>query len=152
MNFGWLELRDGLQLTYSDFLDVISQLSPDDYEKIGVCGNWSAKDVISHLIGWDTEAIRGFMMFAHGEGEAFDYSHLVDVDQFNARSVIDRKDLTWDAIIQEQASIQHTLQAVIKELHTNQLDPDSGFGQWLRRRIEEYQVHTEQIRRWIANN
>lgn len=143
----WTQLANDLNVSHQNFMQIAVQLPADLRGKRGVCGNWSPKDVIAHLVGWDTEAIYFLGLFANGEGETYDYQF--DIDEFNARSVKTRENLSWDEVI-TSLSIAHTeLQQMIMVLNAKDLNSDSGFGKSLMGRREDYIFHTQQLADWL---
>ncbi|MFV1981292.1 MAG: hypothetical protein ACC655_09085, partial [Rhodothermia bacterium] len=67
---------------YSAFCGILDQIDAKKYDQPGVCGAWSPKDVVSHLIGWD-KSMEEFI----ANPECFDPVPLMDFDSFNAQSV-----------------------------------------------------------------
>ena len=134
-----IQLAGELEAAQKHFTKIATQLAPASREKKGVCGEWSAKDVMAHLVGWDTEAVCFLGLFANGSGDTYDTSF--DVDAFNARSVKTREHLSWDELIHELTSAQAELQQIIKVLQTKNLDSSGGFGNSLTGRTEDYLLH-----------
>lgn len=143
----WIELAGELEAAQRHFMKIAAQLTPDIREKKGVCGEWSAKDVMAHLVGWDTEAVYFLGLFANGSGDTYDSSF--DVDAFNARSVKTREHLSWDELIHELTSVQAELQQIIKVLQTKNLDSSGGYGNSLTGRKEDYLLHAGQLAAWL---
>lgn len=145
---GWIDLASELEATHQSFMQIATQLPPELREKKGVCGKWSPKDVIAHLVGWDTEAAYFLGLFANGVGDTYDYSF--DIDDFNARSVKTRENLSWDEVIAELPHAHAELQQIIKVLHTKNLKSDGGFGKSLTGRKEDYLLHAKQLASWLS--
>lgn len=145
---GWIELASDLETAHQHFMQIATQLAPDICSKKGVCGEWSPKDVIAHLVGWDIEAVYFLGLFANGQGDTYDYSF--DVDDFNASSVKTRENLSWDEVINDLTHAHAELQQIIKVLHTKNLKSNSGFGQSLTGRKEDYMLHSEQLAVWLS--
>jgi hypothetical protein len=145
---GWLELATELEAAHQNFVHVALQLDIRIHEKGGVCGEWSPKDVVAHLVGWDAEAAYSLGLFANGEGDTYDYTF--DVDEFNDRSVNTRKALSWNRLMNDLSLAHHSLQEEIKALHAKKLNSDGGFAQWLVGRKTDYKIHTEQLELWLS--
>ena len=62
---GWIELADELEVAQQHFMEIAAQLALVVREKRGVCGEWSPKDVMAHLVGWDREAVYFLGLFAN---------------------------------------------------------------------------------------
>lgn len=144
---GWIELADELEAAQHHLMEIAAQLPPTVREKRGVCGEWSPKDVMAHLVGWDREAVYFLGLFANGAGDTYDASF--DVDEFNARSVKTRENLSWDELNHELTHAHAELQQIIEVLHTNNLESNSGFGKALTGRKEDYMLHAEQLAAWL---
>lgn len=48
-----IEQLANLTRAQSDFVQIANQLDPQKRNQPGVCGEWSPKDVVAHLVGWD---------------------------------------------------------------------------------------------------
>ncbi|GMQ78615.1 MAG: hypothetical protein BMS9Abin02_1138 [Anaerolineae bacterium] len=145
---GWIELANELEAAHQHFMQITTQLTPVIREKKGACGEWSPKDIVAHLVGWDTEAVYFLGLFANGTGDTYDYSF--DIDDFNASSVKSREKLSWDEVIHELVHAHAELQQIIKVLNTKDLVSNGGFGESLTGRKEDYLLHAEQIAVWLS--
>src|SRR5712692_8930968 len=97
MSEEWIGLQERLASASTTFLDMCLQLDPRYAEQKDVLGQWSLKDIVAHLIGWDREAARRFRLFMAGPTEDLTYN----VDEFNSQSVAARQHLSWDQVIEE---------------------------------------------------
>jgi hypothetical protein len=145
---GWTELAGELEAAHQYFMEIAAQLAPALREKKGVCGEWSPKEVIAHLVGWDTEAVYFLGLYTNGLGDTYDYTF--DIDEFNANSVKTRESLSWDEVIHELAHAHAELQQVIKDLQAKNLESVGGFGKSLTGRKEDYMFHAGQLAVWLS--
>lgn len=145
---GWIELSSELDMAHHKFMEIANQLDASIREKEGVCGRWSPKDVIAHLIGWDTEIIYALDLFARGDGETYD--NQFDIDNFNKQSVNSRKNLTWGNIMNDLSQAHKGLQEIVIILNEKNMESSSGFGQALVGRKNDYEVHTNQFLNWLT--
>lgn len=143
MNRGWQELASELEAAHLQFVEVCKQLSPDLRNQAGVCGDWSPRQVVAHIIGWDVEAVHYLGLFASDNGEHYD--PMFDVDEFNAQSVSKRENQSWERCMAELAAAHTALQHIITLIDIQRRDPSSGFARGLAGRIADYEFHTEQI-------
>ena len=127
----WTSLSENLSDAYQHFLAVASKLDVSQRTQSGVCGEWSPKDVVAHLVGWDTEALRGFTLFADDQADTFVPIDVHKIDEFNAQSVTTRQDCSWDDVISEMKTTFQALQAKIEIVQAKELNADGGFGNWL---------------------
>ena len=52
------ELLDALEEERENFMEAIAGLSDEELEQPGASGEWSVKDVLSHLSMWEAELIK----------------------------------------------------------------------------------------------
>ena len=135
------QLRDELTAAYSAFLAVAGQLPAEKRMEPGVCGEWTPKQVMDHLIGWDT-SLKSLIV----ETDAFVPPE--DVDQFNADSIAVRKQATWSRSASE---IRSNFQELSQLLPTVQAEMPiyRHVVRWLPGRIADYQMHTSQLAAWL---
>ena len=103
-------LQTELSVAYNNFSLVIEQLEPEKRLQAGVSGQWTAKDVIAHLIGWDS-AFQAFIV----DPDGFDPTPLYETNSFNAQSVSDRRHQSWEETISE---LQNSFTALQKSIET----------------------------------
>lgn len=146
----WRILGKKVSDAHHDFMDAVIVLDVDLRHEQGVCGEWSPKQVIAHLVGWDRLAVDGLTLYANGEGDTFNAN--VDSDEFNAQSVASRASLSWDDLVHDFQTTHQSLQEVIQVLHIKGLKSDGGFGQWMLGRQQDYIYHTGQIKVWLSRD
>lgn len=145
MSTAWSTLQDRLAGAFDVFQEVASQLDPAARERAGVCGFWSPKDVIAHLIGWDLEATRRLRAFMSGPTEDLTY----DLAAFNAGSVVARQYLSWNEILVELQTAQQTLREAMVALGDEDVAREPRISQWIAGRNSDYEEHTAQLRQWL---
>jgi hypothetical protein len=85
------ELLKALENEREKFLDLIDDLSEDELQEPGVTGDWSIKDILSHLTHWEAELVKLLWQARRGqEPSALILRGLAgedeeEVDQTNAR-------------------------------------------------------------------
>lgn len=124
------------------FLQVANRVGPEQQTQPGVCGIWSPKQVVDHLIGWD-KALLTFITTP----DQFVVPH--DVDIFNTNSVADRHFQSWDDSLSELDSVFEALQSAVTQLQPNTPVHGRSCG-WLNGRREDYALHTNQFWGWIT--
>ncbi len=80
----------------SDFLETLKMFPADRTEEV-VFGAWNLKQVLAHLVGWDsyfTEIVQKLRI-----GEKSNYWG--DIDKFNEAAVKQRAEMTWDEVYEE---------------------------------------------------
>jgi hypothetical protein len=145
----WKALGDELLAAHTRFIEVAVKLDVRLRSELGVCGAWSPKEVVAHLVGWDAEAVRGFGMLVSDQMDVFVPVDNDAIDVFNAQSVEARRDLSWDAVMGELKTTQQDLQQLIRVVDGKGFNSAGGFGNWLIGRREDYEYHTEQLLAWV---
>lgn len=146
MGIGLEGLQKELSTAYINFVRVIHQLEPDKRSQSGVSGDWSPKDVVSHLIGWD-KSLQEFI----ADPDGFNSDLLYEINRFNAKSVSEREHQSWEETIDELESSYLELQKAIASV-TVEMKKYDRVREWLRGRKKDYEFHTGQIDAWIEQN
>ena len=131
----------GLTEAQTEFMQVVDQLEPAQREQAGVCGDWSARQVVAHLIGWD-ELFVEFIV----RPETFIPPQ--DIDQFNQRSVEARRYDSWDQLMRAMTATFDALQRGVVSVSAEMKIYDRVIA-WLDGRIEDYALHRTQIAAWL---
>jgi len=137
----WLNLRERLALASAKFLEAVLKLDPDKREEAGACGRWSAKEIVSHIAGWEWEVSLRFRMFLAAPVGDIPY----DVDSFNERAVASRRHLTWEQVTAELETAQKDLGSVYGKIGADDLVDDNRFRQWTEILIRHYEHHLAYI-------
>ena len=139
-------LQTEFSIAYTNFFRVIQQLEPDKGSQSGVSGDWSPKDVISHLIGWD-KSLQEFI----ADPDEFNPDPLYDINTFNAKSVSERQHQSWEETIDELQSSYIDLEKAITTVTVEMKIYDRVSG-WLKGRREDYEFHASQMEEWIEQD
>ena len=97
-------------------------------------GEWSARDLLAHLIGWDRVDIEAIDDLVAGRLPAFYAEHDADWATINARLVRRYRMDDWTALLTAARASQQALSARLREL------PEADFGRdhgvrWQGRRV-----------------
>ena len=136
------ELQQKLDSAHSHFVEVANQLGPTRQNRAGVCGEWSPKDVVAHLVGWDASLKQLIVDIEHFEPP-------YDVDGFNQCSVDTRTALSWADVMQELALNFSALMDALTTVEPSMKIYDRVTS-WIAGRIEDYQLHTSQLELWLG--
>ena len=126
----------------AEFVQVSVQLDPEKREQPGVCGDWSPKDVVAHLVGWD----QAFLEFIN---DPDNFIPPDDIDLFNERSVQVRKQLSWSVVMQEMEINFRQLQQAVASVNADMKIYDWTM-RWLGGRTEDYDLHRSQFEVWVG--
>ena len=142
-NYGkWIKFRDGLSAAESDFIQTVKNIDPGISEQVGVCGNWSIKQVVAHITGWEKEVIKRFRDFSTGKAANVKY----DIDDFNRRSVESRSNLSWNDTVKELEAAQQELQLLNDSLDEQKINKDKKFVEWTLILLKHYKHHNAQLK------
>lgn len=142
----WDDLRERFAIVSADFLALASRVKADRAEEPGVCGVWSAKQMVAHMAAWDWEGERYFREL-HADSGA---SQPHDVEAFNAAAVDERRGQTWDETLDELRRANMTFAASLANVSTGDRDANPHYASWLRAVTDHYEEHTAQIRAWLG--
>lgn len=130
-----------LTQTQTKFVDVANQLSQAQQTKVGVCGSWSPKDVVAHLVGWDA-SLKQLIV------DIENFVPPYDVHQFNEQSVAVRQALSWQDVLTELQTNFAELQTAVPTV-TQEMKIYGRVKDWLSGRIADYELHTGQFEAWL---
>lgn len=131
-----------LTQAHSNFIQICQQLDPQKYNQPGVCGTWSPKDTVAHLIGWDKSLLQFIT-------DIDNFIPPYDPDLFNEQSVQQRKQLSWADVMQEMEINFPELQQAIQTVTPEMKIYERVFN-WIAGRTEDYVLHSGQLAAWVA--
>ncbi len=138
----WLKLCENLSIVEEDFIQVIDSLNTTlRVQKIAE-GSWSAKDILSHIVGWELEVVKQFKTFLTTPDVDDNY----DIDSFNKSAVELRKHSSWDQIAAELKTAQAELSAFLSKLTQKEIDEEMRFIEWVDILVNHYIHHTKQLK------
>jgi uncharacterized damage-inducible protein DinB len=138
----WLKLCENLSIVEEDFIQVIDSLNTTlRVQKIAE-GSWSAKDILSHIVGWELEVVKQFKTFLTNPDVDDNY----DIDSFNKSAVELRKHSSWDQIAAELKTAQAELSAFLSKLTQKEIDEEKRFIEWVDILVNHYIHHTKQLK------
>jgi hypothetical protein len=91
-----------LQKIRTDLIALAYQIPPEMREAL-IFDEWTVKDILAHISGWDSYTIGALAAFF--EGETPDWGG--EVDEFNRQSVEERKNLSWEEVLAEFEETGH---------------------------------------------
>ena len=140
-NVTWKKLCEDLFSVEEEFNGVVHNIKPGIQEQKIPDRNWSSKDILAHIVGWENEVIKQFKEFLVNPDVDDNY----DIDSFNENSVSSRKSKTWDEIIEELELSQKELSALISTLSQKDIETENRFSEWVEVLINHYKHHMSQL-------
>jgi hypothetical protein len=95
------------------------QLLTDIDTKLEIYPEWTIKELLAHLAGWDDATILALQ--AHARGEAPPLLAMRGINFYNAQTVGERAGLNLAQIIREWEMVREQLLAILNELPEEQL-------------------------------
>ena len=115
------ELLDWLEEKYQEWKALLDQIGPARMEQPGVNGDWSMKDIVAHLTGWNRWLVIRFQAAARGEAEPLPPwpAQLREDDEINAWIYESNRNRSLEEILDETHQVHHQLLKVIEGLPDN---------------------------------
>lgn len=125
-------------------LEAIEAFDSQDLTNPRTIGEWSIKDVINHIIAWEEEVAGAFEIWKVGIEP--DWSHITNLDEFNANNVRQRKKLPVAKVKEQLSMIHHGVIENIKSVPDDEFIRRGGVPKWLVTQITSHlQEHTRRI-------
>ena len=116
----------------------------------GVVGDWSVKDILTHVNTWEDEALNYLPVILQG-GKPPRYASYGGIDSFNARMTEQKRDLSLPQVRRMLDETHRRLVDLIRRTPEDQLVGDTRFRRRLRLdTYGHYPEHAQAIREWRA--
>lgn len=152
-------LLPDLQLAYDDFSTCI--LSLPDSLFLSEMNGWSPRDVVAHLIGWNTRMIEASSSILNGQTPSYYADAPNDYRNINAQMVITFSSQSKEELLAELESSMKTFRKFIESLPPNDLWDSHGVFHYrgrpatiagvIQSLTQDYQGHTLEIQQWREN-
>jgi len=114
------ELIDGLLAARSSILEMVLALSPEQRDVVYL-GEWSVKDLLAHLVGWDITNFQAVNQILKGVYPSFFQFYDKDWRSYNARLVAEYKVEPFEALLAELYDSHQQLIACLEALPASDL-------------------------------
>jgi hypothetical protein len=151
------EVTLSLKVAYQDFTEIIFSLSEQMF--LSPLNGWSPRDVVAHLVGWNSLMIEASFSILAGQPPSYyadapnDYSHI------NAGFTAKYSSRSKQELLAELKSSLEGLEAYVLALPAGELKADHGVrhyrggpatvSQTVESLAGDYRYHTNQIREWL---
>jgi len=139
-----------------DFVHCVASLNEELFLKIFT--DWSTRDVVAHLIGWNRYTIEGSNQLRRGELPFYEIDPGEDCCKVNAVLILEYSSTDRQEMLDElQVSFQE-LKRFIQSLDSSEWSRDYGvrlegavitIQNTIDELIEDYDIHTERIKEWV---
>lgn len=143
------QLLDKIDTAWSALEASFDGLTGAQLAQHGVTGDWSVKDILSHITTWEEEALKHLPHIREGKRPPR-YSVLYGgIDAFNALKTEENRTRSLAEVLARFETIHNQLVAYIQAAPDELIATETRF----RRRIRldtysHYPVHTQGIREW----
>jgi len=143
------EIKKLFQLR-QQIINIIHQF-PADKRQVILFDQWSLREILAHLSGWDVFTAESVEKFKSGKLPVWGGK----INIFNQKSLEQREKLTWTEIYNEFiASSQKMIdqyQSIDDKLWNQKIWPDKSYtpAKFLKIDIDHYQDHLEEIKKKI---
>lgn len=112
------DLLNGLQEKNRQWEDLVRSIGPDRMEQPGANGDWSMKDLIAHLTGWNQRLVQHIQAALQGKPEPPPPwpAHLQDEDMINAWIYETNRERSLRAILDETRQVNQQIFALMESL------------------------------------
>ncbi len=114
----------GLELAYSAFIETISALSPENFHSH--LGDWTARDIVAHLIGWNRITVAGCSALREGVEPFYFYDGTNDYRKVNAKFFVQFPSTDKKQLVQEIEITKYALIAYLKTIPEAEWELDTG--------------------------
>ncbi len=141
-------LFERLDRRRQDFLASFTGLPDDVLLTPGVTGEWSVRDLITHVITWEEEALKALPLVLNGKPLPR-YASVGGIDAFDEREQERKGDMSLDQV---KRHLERTHRRLVAWLEGVSTDAYASEGRFLKRlRLDSYghyREHTTQILSW----
>jgi hypothetical protein len=145
---------------YQDFVNVILSLSYEQF--LTPLYEWTPRDIVAHLVGWNSLMIESSQAILAGKPPAYyddmpsNYSHI------NAGYTTKFSSQSKEELLGQLKSSMEGFEAFILSLPDEELEADHGIrhysgvpatvGKIIASLAGDYEYHTQQIREWVGKS
>jgi hypothetical protein len=109
---------------YQDFVGVVDSLTPADF--LRSLGDWTPRDIVAHLIGWNRNILIGCQQIQAGISPFYHGDGLNDYRTINAESIVRYDSTDRDALLRELAQGKDELTTFLRGVADQDWGRDFG--------------------------
>ena len=152
-------LIDELHTSRAELLDALDGLSPEQMLLPNAVGDWSVRDVLSHLVDWEAELITALNQIQNKK-----YPAIMDIDNidgWNEKQHFEHAQRPLESILEDFEGVHRMLLRILSDFPEKALIDNRRFswmeGEPLAYLIEETAIlhereHADDIRIWREQN
>ena len=153
------EALQPLKQSYGEFVDIIAGLSDETF--LSHMDEWSPRDVVAHLIGWNFHMIDAAKSILMGREPDYYKDAANDYSNMNARFTAQYSSRSTEKMLEQLKSSLESFEAFVLALPPAELVADhrvrhySGslatVGRLITSLTGDYVYHTRQIKEWLGS-
>ena len=146
------ELLTRLEKTWSFFHESYAGLSDLELTEPGVTGEWSVRDIVSHVTTWEQEALTHLPTILKGEKPPrYSITH-GGINAFNRAMTEQNRSLGLAEVRRQAKDTHRRLLSFIETVPEDQFRSETPFRHRLRLdTYSHYRKHADAIRKWRAH-
>lgn len=155
------ELLDKLTTERALILETLDRVPEEEIGKRGVVGDWSVKDILSHLNYWEAELIKLLWQAQQGQTPTTIHFGKKSADELNEEWYENARERPIDRILADFEAIRKQTIRRVSQFSENNLNSDEAYH-WLKGyplwtwiandTYEHEREHREQIESWLEEN
>lgn len=143
------QILDKIDLAWQELLDAIEGLPNDRMTQPGVTGDWSVKEILSHVSWWEEESLKYLPVILRGERPPRYSAMYGGIDAFNAQMTAEKHSLPLEEVLRSFNATHQRLLDFLATVPEEQFATETRF----RRRLKydtftHYPEHAAAIRQW----
>jgi len=149
-----------LKSAYRDFVEVVLPLSDEAF--LSPMDGWSPRDVVAHLVGWNSFMIEASSSILAGKPPAYYDDASNDYSNINAGFVMKHSSRSKQELLAELGASMKGFEAFLLALPAGELAAEHGVryyrgspatvGRTVESLAGDYRHHTRQIRTWLGHH
>jgi uncharacterized damage-inducible protein DinB len=130
-------------------LAAVDGLSEEDLTQAPMAGDWTARDLLAHMLAWDEAAVQRLGLLSKGRGSEIDWISEDEVDTLNAKMHREKAGLSLDAVRAQVENVWLRIAEEVKGLPSSFDEGAVSLAVWFPNcTYKHYQEHVEQIAAW----
>jgi len=152
------EMLNELAAARADLLSALDGLTSDQMMRPGVVGFWSVKDILAHLVAWESEVVTALNQAQNKKQPSI--LGIEDIDEWNEDQYHTNARRLLNAVMEDFEGVHRMLVSMIQDYNERDLTDNRRYpwmeGEPLTYLIEENATlhereHAENIRAWREN-
>jgi uncharacterized damage-inducible protein DinB len=149
------EILDELTAARADLLTALDGLTSDQMMRPGVVGFWSVKDILTHLVAWESEVVTALNQIQNKKRPSI--LQIDDIDEWNEEQYHTNARRLLDAVMEDFEGVHRMLLSMVQDYSERDLSDNRRYpwmeGEPLTYLIEENATfherdHAADIRVW----